>query len=294
MTNTATPAFVTGLAELAPAYRALLSDVWGVVHNGEQAHAAAVDALSRYRAAGGSVLLITNAARSKADIVSMLDGFGVARDAYDDVLSSGDATHDLLAGKPGARVFAIGAERNLPIYDGLPLTLTDAESCDLICCASLFDDETETPDDYQDRLVAWRARGLPMICANPDIVVERGGKLVWCAGSLAERYRALGGETIMVGKPHAPIYAAALQRIAGLVGEPVAPQSVLAIGDAIATDVRGAVEQGMDVLFVTAGIHAADFGERDAPDLDKVHANLAKAGLAARAVIPRLVWGNDA
>ena len=290
MTNTAMPAFVTGLAELAPAYRALLCDIWGVVHNGAQGHAAAADALIRYRAAGGSVLLISNAARSKAHVISMLDSFGVPPEAYDDILTSGDVTHDLLAEKPGTRVFPIGVERNMPIYDGLPLILTDAQSCELICCASLFDDENETPDDYQDRLIAWHARGLPMICANPDKVVERGGKLVWCAGALAERYRALGGETLMIGKPYPLVYEKALKRLADIAGTPLPKQSVLAIGDAIETDVRGAVEQGVDVLFVTAGIHAADFGERNAPDLDKVHGALAKAGLGARGVIPHLVW----
>ncbi len=294
MTNTATPAFVTGLAELAPAYRALLCDVWGVVHNGVRAHPAAVDALMRYRAEGGAVLLITNAARPKAGVVRMLDGFGVPGDAYDDILTSGDTAHDILAGRPGARVFHIGVDFNLPIYDGLPLTLTDAQSCDLICCASLFNDETETPDDYQERLVALRARGIPMLCANPDIVVERGGKLVWCAGSLAARYRELGGETIMVGKPHQLVYDAALKRIAAIVGEAVAPQSVLAIGDGFETDVRGAVERGIDILFVTGGIHAADFGDRDAPDLAKVHDRLAKAGLGAHAVIRRLTWEGGA
>ncbi len=290
MTNTATPAFATGLAELAPAYRALLCDVWGVVHDGARAHPSAVDALVRYRAGGGAVLLITNAPRPKADVASLLDSFGVSRDAYDDILTSGDATHEVLAGKPGARVFHLGPERDRPIYDGLPLTFVDERSCDLVSCTGLFDDETETPDDYQARMADWRARAVPMLCANPDIVVERGGRLVWCAGALAARYRELGGEAILIGKPYAPVYAMALERIAGIVGDEVAPQSVLAIGDGFETDVRGAVGQGFDVLFVTGGIHAADFGARDAPDLAKVRANLAEAGLGARAVIPRLVW----
>ena len=293
VTNNATPAFVTGLAELAPAYRALLCDVWGVVHDGERAHPAATDALTRYRAAGGAVLLITNAARPKAGVVDLLDRFGVSHDAYDDILTSGDATRGVLAAEPGTCIFHLGPERDLTIYDDLPLTFGDEQSCDIIACTGLFDDETETPDDYQERLAGLQARGVPMICANPDIVVERGGKLVWCAGALAALYRELGGETIMVGKPHAPVYEAALERIAGIVGEPVRPQSVLAIGDAIETDVRGAVGQGLDVLFVTGGIHAADFGARDAPDLGKVHATLARAGLAARGLMKRLSWEGE-
>ncbi len=294
MTNNATPAFVTGLAQLAPAYRALLCDVWGVVHDGIRAHMPAVDALARYRAGGGAVLLITNAARPKENVVSQLDRFGVSHDAYDDILTSGDLARDVLAGKQGVRIYRVGPERDLPTYEGLPLTFGDEQSCQIISCTGLFDDETETPDDYRERLAAWQARGVPMICANPDIVVERGGKLVWCAGALAALYRELGGETMMIGKPHALIYEAAVRRIAGIVGEPVAPQSVLAIGDAIETDVRGAVGQGIDVLFVAGGIHAADFGARDAPDLGKVHANLATAGLAASGVIKRLTWEGDA
>ncbi len=294
MTNTPTPAFVTGLAELAPAYRALLCDVWGVVHNGQHAHEAAGEALIRYRAQGGAVLLITNAPRPKTDVIAVLDGFGVPRAAYDDVLTSGDAARSVLAAYAGARVFHVGPDRDLPIYDGLSLTLAGEDDCDVISCTGLFDDKVETPDDYQARLADWHMRDLPMICVNPDIVVESSGRLLWCAGALAQRYRDLGGETAMVGKPHAAVYEQALARIAGIAGQAVPRESVLAIGDGIATDVRGAVGQGIDVLFVTDGIHTAIFGEREAPDRDKVREFLANANLGARAVIPRLVWENGA
>ncbi len=292
MTNTASPSFVSGLAALAPTYRALLCDVWGVVHNGAEAHPSAVDALIRYRAEGGTVLLISNAPRTKAGVVSLLDRFGVSHEAYDDILTSGDTAHDVLAERPGARIFHLGPERDLSIYDGLPFTFADAQSCEIISCTGLYDDETETPDDYDQRLVALQARGVPMVCANPDIVVERGGKLVWCAGALAQRYRDLGGETLMVGKPHRLVYEVALRRIAELAGAPVAQGAVLAVGDGMETDVRGAVENGLDVLFVTGGIHADDFGSRDAPDIARVRAKLAVAGLAANSVISRLTWGN--
>ncbi len=286
------PAFIAGLAELAPAYRALLCDVWGVVHDGAKAHRAAADALARFRADGGIVLLITNAPRPKAGVAALLDSFGVPRAAYDDILTSGDAARGVLAARPAARIFHLGPDRDRPIYDGLPFVFADERSCDIIACTGLFDDETENPRDYEARLAGWQARGVPMLCANPDIVVERGGRLVWCAGAIAERYRELGGETIMVGKPHPLVYEAALRRISDIAGEPVPPQAALAIGDAIETDVRGAVRQGIDVLFVTGGIHAADFGNREAPDLARVHASLAVAGLGASAVIPQLVWGS--
>ena len=141
MTNTPTPAFVTGLAELAPAYRALLCDVWGVVHNGQHAHEAAGEALIRYRAQGGAVLLITNAPRPKAGVITVLDGFGVPRTAYDDVLTSGDAARSVLAAYAGARIFHVGPDRDLPIYDGLPLTLAGDDNCDVISCTGLFDDK---------------------------------------------------------------------------------------------------------------------------------------------------------
>ncbi len=292
MTNNATPAFVNGLAELAPAYRALLCDVWGVVHNGVHAYPDAIDALVRYRAGGGIVLLITNAPRLKADLLAVFDRLGVPPGAYDDILSSGDATRDYLARRSATRIYHLGPERDLSIYDGLPHVLTGENDCEVVCCTGFFDDDTESPDDYQESLVAWRARDVPMICANPDIVVERGGRMVWCAGAMAQRYRELGGETIMIGKPHALVYEAALERISAIAGEAVPQQSVLAIGDGVVTDARGAIGQGLDLLFITGGIHADEFGDRDAPDLAKVHERLATDGLAARAVMPRLVWGN--
>ncbi len=290
MTNTATPAFVTGLSELATGYRALLCDVWGVVHDGERAHLPSTKALSRFRDGGGIVLLITNAPRPKAGVQSLFDRLGVPHDCYDDIITSGVVAREMLAQRPGARVFHVGPERDLPIYEGLTLSLVGEDACELISCTGLFHDDHETPDDYRERLASWHARKLPMLCVNPDIVVERGDRLIWCAGALAERYRELGGETIVVGKPYAPIYEAALARVAEIAGGPVARDSVLAIGDGIDTDIRGAVGQGIDALFVANGIHAAVFGERDAPDLAKVHAFLATAGLGAHAVIKRLVW----
>ena len=290
MTNTATPAFVTGLADLASGYRALLCDVWGVVHDGVRAHQASTDALSRFRAGGGAVLLITNAPRPKAGVVSLLDHFGVPRDAYDDIITSGEVARLVLAKKPDARIFHVGPERDLPIYDGLALSFVGEDACEMISCTGLFDDERETPDDYRASLERWRARNLPMLCVNPDIVVERGDRLIWCAGALVERYRELGGETIVVGKPYAPIYEASLGRLAEILGGTIDKASVLAVGDGIDTDIRGAVGQEIDALFVTGGIHAAVFGDRDAPDFAKVHAFLATAGLGSRAVIKRLVW----
>ena len=286
MANTPTPAFVAGLAELAPAYPALLCDVWGVVHDGERAHTSATEALVAYRRGGGKVILITNAPRPKAEVVEQLDSLAVPRAAYDDVVTSGDAARHVLAARPRVRIYHVGPERDLPLYFGLPVEFGDEDDCELVSCTGLFDDENETPADYQESLAAWKARGVPMLCVNPDIVVERGDRLVWCAGALAERYREQGGETIIVGKPYAPIYETALSRL----NPAIAKSQVLALGDGIDTDIRGAVAQGIDVLFVTGGIHATVFGDREAPDLAAIHAFLATAGLGARALMKRLVW----
>jgi HAD superfamily hydrolase (TIGR01459 family) len=290
MTNTAHPDFVSGLAELAPTYRALLCDVWGVVHDGATAHPSATEALVRYRREGGRVVLITNAPRPKADVVAQLDGLGVPRAAYDDVITSGDAARHVLKERPGVRLYHVGPERDLPIYFGLDVEFAEEDDCELVSCTGLFDDENETPDDYQDNFTDWQARGVPMLCVNPDIVVERGNRLVWCAGALAERYRERNGETIIVGKPYAPIYQTALARIDELAGGKVPKSSILAIGDGIDTDVRGAVGQGIDVLFATGGIHAQVFGPRESPDLAKVQAFLTTAGLGAHALVRRLTW----
>jgi HAD superfamily hydrolase (TIGR01459 family) len=293
MTNIATPGFVGGLADLAPIYRALFCDVWGVVHDGHRPYRAATDALTRFRDGGGRVILITNAPRPKASVVEMLDRMGVPHAAYDDIVTSGDTARRVIAARPGVRLYHVGPDRDLPIYFGLKVEFATEADCELISCTGLFDDEKETPDDYVDSYAAWKARGVPMLCLNPDIVVERGDRLIWCAGALAERYRDQGGETIVVGKPYAPIYDTALERLSGLVGRPFDRSTVLAIGDGIDTDVRGAVGQGIDVAFVTGGIHASVFGPRDNPDTGSVHAFLSTAGLGARALMKNLAWGGN-
>lgn len=290
MTNTANPPMVGGLADVAPLYRALLCDVWGVVHNGAHAYRTATDALTQFRDGGGRVILITNAPRPREAVIEMLDGLGVPYQAYDDVVTSGDTARALLAARPGVRLYHVGPDRDLPIYMGLKIAFSDPEACELISCTGLFNDENETPDDYLESFKLWHERGLPMLCVNPDIVVERGNRLVWCAGALAQRYREIGGETIVVGKPFAPIYDAALARLAEIAGHGFERSAVLALGDGVDTDIRGANGQGIDALFVTDGIHGDVFGGRDKPDLAAVHAFLATAGLGARALMTRLTW----
>jgi HAD superfamily hydrolase (TIGR01459 family) len=288
--NRPDPALIAGLAELAPLYRHLLCDVWGVVHDGVSAFPAAAAALARFRDGGGHVVLVTNAPVPRHVVLQQLDRLGVDRAAYDDVVSSGEASRGFLAARPGVKVLHVGAGRQLPLYDGLDVVLTEARDAELIVCTGLFDDETETPEDYDERLAEWNALELPMLCVNPDRVVERGPKLVWCAGAIAARYAETGGETVLIGKPHAPIYASALQRLADLAHAPVDKSAVLAIGDGVETDVRGAFQAEIDVLFIAGGIHAGLFGDRSAPAAEAVGSFLADSGLGARAFIPRLVW----
>jgi HAD superfamily hydrolase (TIGR01459 family) len=290
MANTARPAAASGLSELAPLYRHLICDVWGVVHNGVNAFPAAGEALARFRQAGGRVVLLTNAPRPKWVVVQQLDRFGVDRAAYDDVITSGEASRGFIAARPGVKVLYVGPDRDLTLLEGLDAVLTEAADAELIVCTGLFHDDTETPDDYAGHLAEWNALELPMLCVNPDLVVERGPRLIWCAGALANRFAAIGGETIVIGKPHAPIYAAALARLGELDGGNVERARVLAIGDGVETDVRGAVQSEIDVLFVAGGIHAELFGDPARPAAEAIGSFLARNGLGARAYVPRLTW----
>jgi HAD superfamily hydrolase (TIGR01459 family) len=290
MSNSSRPAAISGLSEIAGEYRFLLCDVWGVLHNGVRGYAPAADALGRFRRNGGHVVLVTNAPRPAPEVAKILERFAVGADAYDTIVTSGEAARLLLEKQPQAKIYHLGPERDLPNYDGLPNLLVGEDEADLIACTGLFDDTVETPDDYRDQLARLAKRGVPMLCVNPDRVVERGGDLVWCAGALADIYQALGAPTMIVGKPYAPIYAMALDSFAKLAGAPVDRREVLAIGDAAPTDVRGAYDQGLDVLFVTGGIHIAEFGERGGTHAGAVADFLAAQGLGARNFVDYLKW----
>jgi HAD superfamily hydrolase (TIGR01459 family) len=275
---------------IAAAYDVVLCDVWGVMHNGVHATPESGDALARFRAAGGTVVLITNAPRPREAVQHQLDHFGVRRDAYDDIVSSGDVTRAVISERAGQRVFHLGPERDRSIFVGLDVRLVPAEEADYVVCSGLFDDETETPEDYRPLLTRMRDRGLFMICANPDVVVERGDRLLYCAGAVADLYGALGGEVLYAGKPYAPIYDRALAQAVALRGAPTPPGRVLAIGDSIRTDFSGAAGFGVDFLFVTSGIHAEELGTRDDPDPALVLQLLATTDGEPRAVMRRLVW----
>jgi HAD superfamily hydrolase (TIGR01459 family) len=283
--------FIERFEPLARDYDVLLCDVWGVIHNGLAAFPAACDALMSFRKRGGTAILVTNAPRSGESVMRILDRLGVPRDAYDAITSSGDVTRGIVASRLNEAVFHLGPERDLSIFAGLDVKFADVERADYVVCSGLFDDTTETPESYRDMLGAMRARSLFMVCANPDMVVERGDSLVYCAGALADAYAAQGGGVLYCGKPHAPIYDAALVKAARLRGDAVpSRRRVLAIGDSVRTDLKGAAAFGLDYIFVTSGIHAEEYGSRDAPDLAALNAIFKTAGVAPKAVMRELVW----
>jgi HAD superfamily hydrolase (TIGR01459 family) len=278
------------LGALARDYDVLFCDVWGVVHNGLRAFADACAALERFRDGGGTVILLTNAPRPGAAVQRILDRLGVSRDAYDAIVSSGDVTRDIVENRLGQSVFHLGPQRDLPIFAGLDVRFAPVEAADYVVCSGLFDDTSETPESYRDMLALMRRRNLFMVCANPDIVVERGETLVYCAGALSDAYAALGGEVLYCGKPHAPIYEAALVKAAYLRGRTPPLHRVLAIGDSVRTDLTGAAAFGLDCVFVISALHAEQYGSREAPDLAALNAMFRAAGVAPKAIIRELAW----
>ncbi|HEX4040579.1 MAG TPA: TIGR01459 family HAD-type hydrolase [Xanthobacteraceae bacterium] len=283
--------FIENFEPLARDYDVLLCDVWGVLHNGLAAFPAACDALSRFRDRGGTAILITNAPRAGEAVARILDRLGVPRDAYGAITSSGDVTRGIVSSRLPQAVFHLGPERDLSIFTGLDVTFAKLETADYVVCSGLFDDTSETPESYRDMLAAMRARSLFMVCANPDVVVERGDTLVYCAGALADVYAALGGEVLYCGKPHAPIYDVALTKATALRGGTApARRRVLAIGDSVRTDLKGAAAFGLDCMFVTSGLHAEAYGSRETPDMAALNATFAAASVAPKAVMRALVW----
>jgi HAD superfamily hydrolase (TIGR01459 family) len=251
--------FVEGLRDLVGGIEVVLSDIWGVVHNGLESFPDACDALHSFRSRGGTVILITNAPRPADSVLRQLRKLGVADETCDAIVSSGDLTRRFVADHPHQKIFWVGPERDGSIHRGLNAVMAPLETADYIICTGLFDDETETPDDYRAMLLKARQRKLPLVCANPDIVVERGDRLIYCAGAIAELYRELGGDVVFYGKPHRPIYERAMELAAERRGHSVDLNRVLAIGDSVRTDLAGAHGFGIDCLFVTRGIHSEEF-----------------------------------
>jgi HAD superfamily hydrolase (TIGR01459 family) len=281
------PETIGSLAELKGRYAAIFCDVWGVVHNGEVAFSKAAQALAEAQANGIAVVLLTNSPRPHDGVEAQLRALGVPDDAWDRVVTSGDVTRDLIAAGP-RRIFHLGPDRDYPIFDGLDVELAEEFEADSVVCTGLFDDEVETPESYTELLTRLRARNLPFICANPDVVVERGDRLIWCAGALARDFAQLGGRTLIAGKPHAPIYDAALKAAASVLGRDVSRSEVLAVGDGMMTDIKGAADNGIDALYISGGIHAREHGDTLDPDMAMLAAFLDRHGYRPVATMPRL------
>lgn len=284
------PSLLPHFSEIAPNYDVILSDVWGVVHNGVAAFPSACDALMRARARGTAVIYITNAPRTSEAVGRMLDRLHVPRETYDAMASSGDVTRAVIKARRGQSLCHIGPERDHSVFAGLDVTFETLERADYVVCTGLFDDETEGPEDYRERLEAMLARKLFMVCGNPDVVVERGDKMIYCAGAIADLYQTMGGEVLFAGKPYKPIYEMALDLAKTARGRDVAASRVLAIGDSVRTDLKGARTMGIDFLFITSGIHAEEVGGRETPDTKALASVFAAAGDKPKAVMRQLAW----
>jgi HAD superfamily hydrolase (TIGR01459 family) len=258
--------FIENLRDLAAGRDVILSDIWGVVHNGLESFPDACAALKTFRSQGGTVVLITNAPRPADSVQRQLRKLGVPDDTYDALVSSGDLTRNYVAEHPSKAIFWLGPERDGSIHRGLDPVFAPLESADYIICTGPFDDESESAEEYRGMMMQARERNLTLICANPDIVVERGDRLVYCAGAIAELYRELGGDVIFYGKPHRPIYERAMALAKERRGKDTPLNHVLAIGDSVRTDLAGAHAFGLDLLFLTRGIHSEEFAGLDQLD----------------------------
>lgn len=289
--------FIDGLSDIAARYDAILCDVWGVLIDGRRHFPEAAAALRLFRATGGRVVLITNASRPDAEVRGQLLDLGLPADCFDDLVSAGELTLREIVARAGQACHHLGPPRDKGLFDeagrrlGAPVRRVSPEAAAYVVCTGLVDERRERPADYDPQLAALAARGLDMLCANPDIVVGHGDDIVYCAGALAERYVHLGGRVLMYGKPHPPIYVAARQRLARLMGAAPPDSRILAIGDGAGTDLAGAGRAGLDCLFIVDGVHAGDLVTSDGGLDAAALARLAEAaGACPVAVARRLFW----
>lgn len=280
------PQPVAGLAALRESYNALLCDVWGVLHNGRQAFDGAYDCLKNWRDGGGKVLLLSNAPRPGRTVAAQLDRMGVAGDAFDAVLTSGDVAQQMTLQriKDGQRCFHVGPDKDMDLIDDAKIPLSGLEEADFILFTGMYDDDVETPDDYRDMMATWQARNLPVLCANPDRKVQMADKVIYCAGAVAELYEQAGGEVVWLGKPYLPVYTQARKKLAAMLDEP----KILAVGDGPKTDIPGAANAGLDALFISGGLAGASGHAIDTPE--EIAALLAEENTFAHYAMRHLVW----
>lgn len=272
---------VNALSDVSDRYDAVLCDLWGCLHNGVHVFPEAVAALQAFRARGGKVVMLTNSPRPKSQVAVQLDGLGAPRDCWDDIVTSGDSAQAaLMQGVVGRKVFHMGPERDLTFFTDLPdgvestVELVPLDEAEGIACTGLVDDGTEVPEDYRAQFLYAKTKGLKLLCANPDIVVDKGDKRIYCAGALAQLYTEMGGRSLYFGKPHPPIYDLARRRLALL--DRIPDDRVLAIGDGPGTDLAGGLAEDLDFLFVTGGLAAEQTATREQPDPARLTAYLAE------------------
>lgn len=288
--------FIAGLHDLAESYDAILCDGWGVLIDGRRHFPRAAEALRRFRAKGGTVVLITNASRPDDEVRRQLLGLGVPQDCFDDLVSAGELALREIVARKGQAVYHLGPARDDGLFReaarrlGAPVMRVGPDAADYVVCTGLLNEHNETPADYDELLARLKARDLTMLCANPDIVVAIGNDLVYCAGALAERYAAIGGRVLTFGKPHAPIYAAAMERVKNLRGA-IDASRILAIGDGALTDLVGAGRAGLDFLFIMHGVHRDELHpEGGALDEAALESLFTRAGARPKALARELFW----
>ncbi|AJE48353.1 TIGR01459 family HAD-type hydrolase [Celeribacter indicus] len=282
---------IQSLSEISADYDALFVDLWGCMHNGVTAFPEAVAAMQTYRATGGKVVLVTNSPRPWRSVARQIAEFGVPEDAYDAIATSGDSARmAMFLGAVGERIWHIGQVFEEEFFqpmslleDPVAVTLVPLEEAEGIVVSGP-EDPLADPEVYRPQFLYAREKGLKLLCANPDIVVDRGEVREWCAGALAALYTDMGGESLYFGKPHPPIYDLARRRLARV--SPVEDSRILCIGDGIGTDILGAIGEGFDTLFITGGLAAKEFGTDPAtPDRARLREWLAEQNLSPTAAI---------
>ena len=286
------PAILSNAGSLLTRYDAIFCDVWGVLHNGRRAYQAAGEALARFRQQGGTVILVSNAPVPAEGVEQVLANTGVRRQAWDAIVSSGDIALEHIAEQGYRRMHWVGpSARDYKFYVRLPQPQVALEDADAIVCTGLRDDRRETVADYLGLIDGGLRRRLPFVCANPDLVVDVGTQRLPCAGSIAAEYERRGGEVFWAGKPHPAAYATALRRAGDQRGAAPARHRILAIGDALRTDLAAARGLGVDALFIAAGIHREELIVGDAIDPGRLAALLqAEPAASAVAAMTELRW----
>jgi HAD superfamily hydrolase (TIGR01459 family) len=249
---------LSSIRDLAPTSDAWIVDIWGVMHNGVRPFLDAAKACATFRKSGGTVVLLSNAPRPNREVMKQLATIGVPREAWDAIITSGDATRALISEYAGRPILHLGPERDRPLFDGLDAGFSTADIAEAVVCTGLYDDTRETPEDYRALFEDLATRNVPLICANPDLTVQRGETIVYCAGALAEAYAAIGGPVLYAGKPHLPVYDMTMALIANVRGRDVAKARVIAIGDGLRTDIAGAATAGLRAVLIASGIHFTD------------------------------------